>query len=230
MKSIALLGLLFSTSLGFAGDVQLFDGQNLQSWKGPTSPWSVVASLALDPAAPQSFSVTTGTGLTLGCAAGKSVDIMSVQEFGDCQVHVEFCVPKNSNSGIYFMGRYEVQIFDSYGKPEVGTHDCGAIYQRWKDNAGFEGKAPRVNASKPPGEWQSFDVTFKAPRFDSNGKKVSNATFVKVLHNGELIHENVECSGPTRGSKFNEEAPLGPFLIQGDHGPVAFRSLLVTPM
>ncbi|NBV84886.1 MAG: DUF1080 domain-containing protein [Verrucomicrobia bacterium] len=230
MKPFVLLSLLFSTSLGFAGDFQLFNGQNLQSWKEPTLPWSVVGSLALDPASPQSFSVTAGTGLTLGCATGKSVDIRSVQEFGDCQVHVEFCVPKNSNSGIYFMGRYEVQILDSYGKKEVGTHDCGAIYQRWKDNAGYEGKAPRLNASKPPGEWQSFDVTFRAPRFDSNGKKVSNATFVKVLHNGELIHENVECSGPTRGSKFDDEAPLGPFLIQGDHGPVAFRSMLVTPM
>ena len=230
MKLFILVGVLFSSSLGFAGDLQLFNGQDLQSWREPTSPWSIVGSLALNPDAPKSFSVTAGMGLTLGCAAGKSVNIMSVQEFGDCQVHVEFCVPKDSNSGVYFMGRYEVQILDSYGKAEIGTHDCGAIYQRWKDNAGFEGKAPRLNASKPPREWQSFDVTFKAPRFDSNGKKVSNATFVKVLHNGELIHENVECSGPTRASKFNDEAPLGPLLIQGDHGPVAFRSLLVTPL
>ena len=230
MKLFILVGVLFSSSLGFAGDLQLFNGQDLQSWREPTSPWSIVGSLALNPDAPKSFSVTAGTGLTLGCAAGKSVNIMSVQEFGDCQVHVEFCVPKDSNSGVYFMGRYEVQILDSYGKAEIGTHDCGAIYQRWKDNAGFEGKAPRLNASKPPGEWQSFDVTFKAPRFDSNGKKISNATFVKVLHNGELIHENVECSGPTRASKCNDEAPLGPLLIQGDHGPVAFRSLLVTPL
>jgi len=230
MKLFVLLGVLFSTSLGFAGDLQLFNGQDLQSWREPTFPWSLVGSLSLNPDAPKSFSVNAGTGLTLGCAAGKSVNIMSVQEFGDCQAHVEFCVPKDSNSGVYFMGRYEVQILDSYGKAEIGTHDCGAIYQRWKDNAGFEGKAPRLNASKPPGEWQSFDVTFKVPRFDSNGKKVSNATFVKVLHNGELIHENVECSGPTRASKFNDEAPLGPLLIQGDHGPVAFRSLLVTPM
>jgi len=230
MKLFVLLGVLFSTGLGFAGDLQLFNGLDLQSWREPTSPWSIVGTLALNPDAPKSFLATAGTGLTLGCAAGKSVNIMSVQEFGDCQVHVEFCVPKDSNSGVYFMGRYEVQILDSYGKAEIGTHDCGAIYQRWKDNAGFEGKAPRLNASKPPGEWQSFDVTFKAPRFDSNGKKVSNATFVKVLHNGELIHENVECSGPTRASKFNDEAPLGPLLIQGDHGPVAFRSLLVTPL
>jgi len=229
MKLSVLLGFLFSTTLGIAGDLQLFNGQNLQGWVAPTSPWSVVGSVALDSTSPQSFSVTTGTGLTLGCAAGKSVDIVSVQEFGDCHVHVEFCVPKNSNSGIYFMGRYEVQILDSYGKADIGTHDCGAIYQRWKYNAGYEGKAPRLNASKPPGEWQSFDVTFRAPRFDSNGKKVSNATFVKVLHNGELIHENIECSGPTRGSRFNDEAPVGPFLIQGNHGPVAFRSMLVTP-
>ena len=75
MKSFVLLGLLFTTSLGFAGDVQLFNGQNLQSWRGTTFPWSVVGSLALNPTAPQSFALTAGTGVTLGCAVGKSVDI-----------------------------------------------------------------------------------------------------------------------------------------------------------
>ena len=89
--------------------------------------------------------------------------------------------------------------------------------------------APSVNASKPPGEWQSFDIIFRAPRFDASGKKTANAVFVKVLYNGKVIHENVECAGPTRGAKLPSEAPTGPILLQGDHGPVAYRNFKLTP-
>jgi hypothetical protein len=116
----------------------------------------------------------------------------------------------------------------------VAEHDCGAIYQRWdpsrgKGKEGYEGYAPNVNASKPPGEWQSFDIVFRAPRFDAMGKKTANAVFVKVLHNGKVIHENVECTGTTRGEKLSNEAPTGPILLQGDHGQVAYRNLKLTP-
>jgi hypothetical protein len=142
---------------------------------------------------------------------------------------VEFCVAKGSNSGVYFQNRYEVQVFDSYGKPSVNAHDCGAIYERWDDakKSGYEGHAPRVNACKPPGEWQTFDITFRAPRFDSTGKKTENAKFLKVLQNGQVLHENVELTGPTRGGKGAESA-LGPIRLQGDHGPVAYRNLSIT--
>ncbi|NDF95727.1 MAG: DUF1080 domain-containing protein, partial [Proteobacteria bacterium] len=95
--------------------------------------------------------------------------------------------------------------------------------------ASDEGAAPRVNASRPPGVWQSFEITFRAPRFDSGGNKIQNAAFLKVVHNGETIHENVELSGPTRGGR-GDESERGPFRLQGDHGPVAFRNLSVVPL
>jgi hypothetical protein len=171
----------------------------------------------------------------LSSAAGKSTNLISNAEHGDAEIHVEFNVPQGSNSGIYLQGRYEIQVFDSFGKADIAEHDCGALYQRWdpsrgKGNEGYEGHTPRVNASKAPGEWQSFDITFRAPRFDATGKKIENAKFIKVVHNGQVIHENVEMTGPTRGSKFEDEAAKGPIVIQGDHGPVAYRNLkVVTP-
>jgi hypothetical protein len=106
--------------------------------------------------------------------------------------------------------------------------ECGGIYPRWINEANVEGHSPRVNASKPPGEWQSFDIDFRAPRFDAGGKKIENARVVKVVHNGKLIHENVELKGPTRGGMANDEKAVGPLRLQGDHGPVAYRNIRIT--
>jgi len=163
-------------------------------------------------------------------ASGVTAHLVSSQEFGDVQAHVEFLIPQGSNSGVYFQGRYEIQILDSFGVKEPGFSDCGGIYQRWDDSApegskGFEGRSPAQNASRPAGEWQRFDVVFRAPRFDGSGKKTANACFAKVFLNGVLIHENQEVTGPTRAALFGDEAPLGPLMLQGDHGPVAFRNI-----
>jgi hypothetical protein len=163
-------------------------------------------------------------------AKGRTNDLITKDEFGDVEVHVEFRVPPKSNSGVYLMARYEVQVFDSFGAKEPKHSDCGGIYQRWVNGKGIEGRGPRVNASKPAGEWQSFDITFRAPRFDKDGKKTANACFVKVVHNGEVIHENVEVTGPTRASTYNDEKPLGPLMLQGDHGPIAYRNLRIRPL
>jgi len=124
-----------------------------------------------------------------------------------------------------------VQILDSWGVKQPKFGDCGGIYQRWdgKNRRGFEGHPPRVNASRPPGQWQTFDVIFRAPRFDSDGKKVANAKFIKVVHNGAVVHENVEVTGPTRAATFGDEKPIGPLMLQGDHGPVAYRNIRITP-
>ncbi|GAL79481.1 putative large multi-functional protein [Algibacter lectus] len=118
-------------------------------------------------------------------------------------MHIEFLLPKGSNSGIYFQSRYEIQIFDSYGKDDVAYSDCGGIYQRWdeskpKGEKGYEGISPRVNATLPLGEWQTYDVIFRAPKFDQNGNKIKNAMFEKVVLNGQIIHENKEVTGATR--------------------------------
>src|SRR5262249_45307638 len=148
-----------------------------------------------------------------------SVDLVSEKKFGDCKVELEFMVPKGSNSGIYLMGEYEVQILDSHGRKKVGPGDLGGIYAT---------AAPKVNAAKKPGEWQNFVIEFRAPRF-KEGKKVENAKFLKVTLNGQVIHEDVEVKGPTPACLTGKEAPTGPLMFQGDHGPVAFRNVRVTP-
>ena len=135
-----------------------------------------------------------------------------------------------TNSGIYLQGRYEVQLLDSWGVDEPTFADAGGIYQRWDPERGagregFEGRAPRVNASFAPGLWQKLKIRFRAPRFDGRGRKTENARFVRVVHNGVVVQENVEITGPTRSSMIPGEAPSGPLVIQGDHGPVAVRNI-----
>lgn len=224
----AILGAHF-TPLAHAGETSLFNGKDLQGWLEPVAPWAVVSAVSVDSKDPKAFTTTPGEGVFFN--SKKGAPLVTKAEFGDAEIHIEYCVPKDSNSGVYIMGRYEVQIFDSFGKSAIGEHDNGAIYQRWdpargKGNEGYEGHTPKVNASKAPGEWQSFDITFRAPRFDAAGKKTENAKFIKVVHNGTVIHENVEMTGPTRGGR-EPEVASGPILLQGDHGPVAFRNLRV---
>jgi hypothetical protein len=230
MKTLPLLLALTASALA-ADPVELFNGKDLAGWLPPHGTWSAVERVTLDPANAKAFLSKPGTGVLINSTGGKTVNFMTAGEWGDCELHVEFCIPQGSNSGIYLQGRYEVQVLDSFGKKEINVHDCGAIYERWidKEKKGYEGRAPSVNASKAPGEWQSFDITFRAPRFDAAGKKIENAKFVKVVHNGQTIIENYECTGPTRGAKLPEEKPTGPILIQGDHGPVAYRNLKLTP-
>lgn len=235
MKLHFTLLALATLSLAHAEEISLFNGTDLSAWKEPLGTWSVVAGVSLDPAKPKAFIAEPGSGVMLNTLAGKTTDITSTVEHGDAQIHVEFNVPKDSNSGIYIQGRYEIQVFDSFGKDPIAVHDCGALYERWdpkrgKGNEGYEGHTPTVNASKAPGEWQSFDITFRSARFDAEGKKIENAKFIKVLHNGKIIHENAEMTGPTRGAKFKEDGPTGPLYIQGNHGPVAYRNFTLTPL
>ena len=224
------LFLVLTTAAVLPADTQiLFDGKDLAGWRPPTGTWQVGESVALEPSHPEHFVLSPGQGVLVNHPKGSTVSLISVPEFGDIELHVEFCIPKRSNSGVYLMGRYEIQIYDSYGveKGEYPGMECGGVYQRWINGHGENGHSPRVNAAKPPGEWQSFDITFRAPRFDADGKKVSNAKFVKVVHNGKVIHENVDLTGPTRAAHWDDEKPAGPIMLQGDHGPVAYRNLRV---
>lgn len=183
-------------------------------------------------------SVTEGEGILYNGQDEKTTNIVSKASHGDVEMRVEFMIPKGSNSGIYFMNRYEVQILDSFGKTEeeLKHGDCAGIYQRWDDSKaekkdkGFEGTAPSSNASTAPGTWQTFRIVFRAPRFDNEGTKTENARFVLVKHNGTTMHENVEATGPTRGGTGGDEVSSAPLKIQGDHGPVAFRKLTITPL
>lgn len=210
--------------------IDLFDGTGLRNWiarSGKTHQWGVIGDIALNESDPTSFSVVAGESVFYNGQEGNTSDIYTNQEFGDCALHVEFCVPKNSNSGVYLMGRYEVQILDSWGKPELSFGTCGGIYARWIDEKHYEGNPPRINMSKPPGEWQYFDITFQAPRFGGDGEKLENARFIEVVWNGEIAQSDVETSGPTRAAMFEDERALGPLMLQGDHGPVAYRNIRI---
>jgi hypothetical protein len=237
---------LFPTSI-FAAEtnepavIDLFNGKDLSEWTDLPelkleNKWMVAKDVTISKTNNKSFDFEVGEGIFVNGNKGKTTNLLSRFEHGDCQLHIEFCVPVESNSGIYFQGQYEIQIFDSYGKSGVQYSDCGGIYARYKDGKTYEGHAPRENASKKPGTWQSFDVVFRAPRFDEDGKKIENARFVLVKHNGVVIHEDVELNGPTRASlhefhpeKYPERAK-GPLMLQGDHGPVAYRNITIMPL
>lgn len=162
--------------------------------------------------------------------SGQADHLVSKEAFGDALIHAEFKIPKGSNSGIYVQGRYEIQIFDSFGKDkkDLTFADAGGIYQRWKDDKGFEGRAADHNVIRPPGEWNTYDILFRAPRF-AGGKKTENARFVEVRVNGIVVHRNVELTGPTRAPLFEDERPTGPLMLQGDHGPIVYRNVWVLP-
>ena len=148
----------------------------------------------------------------------KGVDIYTKEKYGDCTVKLEFLITKGSNSGVYLMGEYEVQVADSFGKEndKLGQGDMGAIYSA---------AAPSSNACAAPGTWQTFEIEFVAPKFDANGNKTANGLFKRVVLNGKLIQENVQVEKPTGGGITMKEAATGPLMLQGDHGPVAFRNI-----
>jgi lysophospholipase L1-like esterase len=192
--------------------VVLFDGTNLDAWEG--GKW-IVAD---------------------GVATVRGGSIRSKQAFGDCQVHVEFRTPSppkgkgqgRGNSGVFLMGLYEIQLLDSYqdGSDAPQTyHDgqCGALYKQ---------QPPLVNACRPPGEWQSFDITFLRPRFAADGS-LERPGRVSVLHNGLVIHASTEILGPTswrdppRYSRHPDALPLS---LQDHRSPVEFRSIWIRPL
>lgn len=193
--------------------------------------WQIFGEVYADINENQAIEPVGGRGVLVNMQTEEDkFNLFSKLEHGDLEFEVEFLVPKGSNSGIYFQSRYEIQILDSWGKEEPQFSDCGGIYQRWDENRpegkkGYEGHAPAINASRAPGLWQHFRVIFKAPRFDETGNKITNARFDSVYHNGMLIHHDVEVTGPTRAAAFEDEVPLAPIMIQGDHGKVAFRNL-----
>lgn len=200
-----------------------FNGTNLDGWQThgelAKSTWTV-GTAKVDPNDPGKLVVAPaaeGKG-ELVTPTGHGQDLFTTEKFGDCVIELEVMVPKGSNSGIYVMGEYEVQVLDSFGREKVGPGDMGGIYGA---------TAPAVNASKAPGAWQKYVIEFQAPRFDGD-KKVANARFVKVALNDQVIHENVEMQQQTPGGVTGREHPTGPLMFQGNHGPVAYRNIRIT--
>ena len=127
----------------------LLVGKDLSAWSGDTGEWKVVGEVKMDRADNRRFVTSPGTGVLVNGPTGRTRNLLSKHEHGDVEAHIEFVVPKGSNSGVYLQGRYESQILDSWGVEQPKYGDCGGIYQRWEKGKGFEGHSPRVNASRP---------------------------------------------------------------------------------
>jgi 3-keto-disaccharide hydrolase len=199
-------------------------------WKGPMKGWATVGGVGLDAKNPRQLASQPGKGVLVN--SKEAQDLISKESFGDLEIEVEFCIPKGSNSGVKFNSLYEIQILDSYGqKGELTGDSCGGIYPRAELLPRYryldKGVPPKENVCRAPGEWQKLHAIFLAPRFDKGGKKTANARIVKATLNGTLIHDDVELKWPTGHNWTKKEVAKAPLLLQGDHGPVAFRNVRV---
>jgi len=191
--------------------IVLFDGDDLDNWvasDGSESGWIIRDGV---------MESVKGAGY-----------IRTLRGFGDCQLHVEFRTPTppegtsqgRGNSGVFLMGRYEVQVLDSYNNRTYADGQCSAIYGQ---------HPPQVNVSRAPGQWQTYDILFKAPRFDRDENLVSPA-YITIFQNGVLVHNNVEIYGPTNWcsrSPYSWHPEKLPLALQ-DHGnPVRYRNIWV---
>ncbi len=186
--------------------IVLFDGKDMAAWKagnGGDPKWKL-----LDGA----MQVSGG-------------DLMTREEFGDIQLHIEWASPAEvkgegqgrGNSGVYFQGRYEIQVLDSYQNPTYANGQAASFYGH---------SVPLVNASRKPGEWQTYDIVFHAPKPGLDGKVLPGS--FTVLHNGVLVQDHIPIpGGSTTAAKFSGVAPKGPIVLQ-DHGnPVRYRNIWV---
>jgi hypothetical protein len=188
--------------------VVLFDGKDLSKWNGGEA-WEVRD----------------------GVATARRQDITTKDSFGDCQLHVEFATPAEvrgtgqgrGNSGVYLMGKYEVQILDSYQNQTYFDGQCASIYKQ---------TPPIVNASRKPGEWQTYDILWEAPRFKEDGT-VARPAYVTVLHNGVVVQNHFELLGGTfydQPPKYTKHAEKGLIQLQNHGNPVRFRNIWVREM
>ena len=192
--------------------IVLFDGKNLDAWKGRdgAAKWTIADG---------------------AMQVNRTGEIETKDEFGDCQLHVEWCAPTppkgdgqgRGNSGVFLFGRYEVQVLDSFENPTYADGQASALYGQ---------KPPLVNACRPPGQWQTYDIFFRAPRFTADGAVQSKAR-VTVVHNGIVTQLDEELLGQTNHRALPSYKPhgdKGPIRLQ-DHGdPVRFRNIWVRPL
>jgi hypothetical protein len=203
---------------------------DLRAFRPTAANWRIAGGATADRSRNLALQAEPGTGVLVNSPTDAAKGhLLTTMQHGDADISLDVMLPKGSNSGIYLMGRYEVQLFDSWGVASPTFADMGGIYQRWDEKRGagregYEGTPPRLNASRAPGLWQHLDIEFRAPKFDGK-RKIANARFAKVVLNGVVVQENVEVTGPTRAAPFQDEQPTGPLMIQGDHGPVAVRNI-----
>lgn len=191
--------------------VFLFDGKSLENWttvySGKIPDWKIEDGI-----------MTVGHG-----------SIISNYQFGDAHIHVEFRCPDmpdcvgqaKGNSGVYVHGCYEIQVLDSYGVEPPKDDHCAGLYSI---------QAPLYNACKPALEWQTYDIIFRAPRFNKYGEIAENSRMT-VIHNGIVVHNNIILPSVTPGGITDNRRPArGPLMLQDHHDPVSFRNVWVMPL
>jgi hypothetical protein len=187
--------------------IVLFDGNDLSHWTPARQPWKVENGY-----------------MEVAANAG---DLRSNEKFGDIQLHIEWASPaqvrgnsqNRGNSGIFLQGRYEVQVLDSSDNLTYADGQAGAIYGQWP---------PLANASRKPGEWQSYDIVFEAPRFE--GQKLIRAAYLTVFHNGVLLHNRKELMGPTvhrQLTTYTAHPEEDSLVLQDHQSPVRYRNIWV---
>lgn len=198
--------------------IVLFDGKDLSHWLPATQ--TMPTGVTIRPGAPAwklengYVEIVPGTG-----------DLASKEKFGDVQMHAEFALPvtpgpsrvDRGNSGIFLQGRYEVQIFDDWDNPIYADGRIGAIYGQWP---------PLVNAGRRPGEWQSYDIVFEAPRLD--GDKVLKPAYITVFLNGVLVQNHTELLGPTvyrAAARYIAQPAEDAIVLQNHNSPVRYRNI-----
>ena len=194
--------------------IVLFDGTDLSKWvgkEGENPAWKVEDGV---------MTVVKGAGA-----------IKTKEGFGSVQLHIEWRTPSviegegqgRGNSGIFLMDKYEVQVLDSYNNRTYSNGQAGSIYKQ---------HIPLVNATRPPGEWQTYDIIFKAPKFDADGKLLKPA-YVTVIHNGILIQDHVELLGPTEyigQPEYAAHEDKLPLQLQDHSNPVSYRNIWIRPL
>lgn len=188
-----------------ADAIVLFDGKDLSQWEEGGERWRIED----------------------GEATVRGGGIQTKQSFGDCQLHIEWASPEKvtgsgqgrGNSGVYLMGRYEIQVLDSYNNHTYPDGSAGALYKQ---------SPPLVNVSRKPGEWQSFDIVFTAPRFKDG--KLARPGYVTVFHNGVLIQNHTEIEGTTAwdaAPKYEPHPAKQPLQLQNHGNPVRYRNIWI---
>lgn len=208
-----------------AEPIQLFDGKDLSGWTFDGRPkrnfWKV-GTASVDPGNEKTL-IVDPNGSQLINAGIVGANILTERKFKDFELELEFMVPPHGNSGVFLLGQYELQILHDPKSDPAHPTDM--------DIAGVARLvAPKVLAPIIPGHWHTYEIDFRAPRFDATGKKTENARLYRVSIDGVVVHQNVEIPGPTPGALIDDrEVPEGPILLQGSEGPAAFRNIILTP-
>ncbi len=234
LLAVALLAL--AAPRGRAGDAGWTDLMTPEVWKKFDDRWVVTDAVTLDPKNPKKLvAVKADKGAIWVNGPGSVANLNTKADYGDCEVSLDFLIAKGSNSGIKFQGVYEIQILDSFGKKgALSGNDLGGLYPRAKLSAPYgyidDGVAPKVNAAKPPGEWNTLIAKWQSPRLDADGKKVADARLVSVTINGQVLHDDVAVKTATGSNWDKPEKASGPFMLQADHGPTAVRAMKIRPV